>query len=167
MQRLILVLAFITVCWSASAQYIKEDFELAGVRSITGMPCIQNQDYQQYLINYKYLAKEGTKYMLLELVCLRQDSAWIVSGGSSALIKLLGGGLQSMTATDSEFGSDKSTIKVAFALAEDFDKQGLGITDIMFRTSFGSPANIKIHLDEKCQEHLHKSYLEIMARAGL
>ena len=146
MRRLILILAFIAICWSASAQYIKEDFELAGVRSITGLPCIQNQDYQQYMINYKYLAKEGTKYMLLELVCLRQDSAWIVSGGSSALIKLLGGGLQSMTATDSEFGSD---------------------TDIMFRTSFGSPANIKIHLDEKCQEHLQKSYLEIMARAGL
>ena len=167
MRRLILFLAFIAVCWSASAQYIKEDFELAGIRSITGTPCIQNQDYQQYMINYKYLAKEGTEYMLLELVCLRQDSAWMVSGGSSALIKLLGGGLQSMTATDSEFGPDKTTIKVTFAVAEDFDKQGLGITDIMFRTSFGSPANIKIHLDEKCQEHLQKSYLEIMARAGL
>jgi hypothetical protein len=72
-----------------------------------------------------------------------------------------------MTATDSEFGSDKSIIKVAFAIAEDFDKQALGITDIICRTSFGSPANIKIHLDEKCQEHLQRSYLEIMARAGL
>ena len=39
MKRLILVLAFIAVCCSASAQYIKEDFELAGVRSIrTGRP---------------------------------------------------------------------------------------------------------------------------------
>ena len=73
-----------------------------------------------------------------------------------------------MTATDSEFiRNNSSSIKVCFAIAEEFNEQALGITDIMFRTSFGNPANIKIHLDEKCQEHLHKSYLEIMARAGL
>lgn len=168
MRRLILVLASILLCLSVSAQYIKEDVKLEGNRRmIVGTSCIQNQDFQQYMINYKYLAKEGTKYMILELVCLGQDSAWSVTDGSSALVKILGGGMQSMTATACEFGNSTSTVKVKFAIAEDFDKQSLGITDIMFRTSFGSPANIKIHLDEKCQEHLQKSYLEIMARAGL
>ena len=168
MKRFILILASIFLCWSVSAQYIKEDFNINVVRSITGMPCIQNQGDQQYMINYKFLSRDNTKYMILELVCLRQDSVWSVIGGSSALIKLLGGGMQSMTATDSEFiRNNSSSIKVCFAIAEEFNKQALGITDIMFRTSFGSPANIKIHLDEKCQEHLQKSYLEIMARAGL
>lgn len=167
MKRLISFCAMLLLCVAASAQYIKEDINMAGLRSITGTPCIQNQGFQQYMINYKYLSKEDTKYVLLELVCLGQDSAWSVSGGSSALIKILGGGVQSMTATASEFGNSTSTVKVAFAIAEDFEKQQLGITDIMFRTSFGSPENIKIHLDEKCQEHLQKSYLEIMVRAGL
>ena len=168
MKRFILALALVLACVSASAQYIKEDITLeGGRRKIVGMPCIQNQGFQQYMINYKYLAKGDTRYILLEIVCLGQETVWNVTDGSTALIKLLGGGMQSMTATASEFGNSTSTIKVSFTIWEDFNKQSLGITDIMFRTSFGSPENIKIHLDEKCQEHLQKSYLEIMARAGL
>ena len=168
MKRFILALALALACVSASAQYIKEDLKLeGGRRKITGTPCMIYHDGQPFMMNYKYLATGEDKVMILEVVCGCQQTWWTVNEGATGLVKILGGGLQSMTVTGFDFDMAKNIMTVTFTIYEDLQKQTLGITELLFRTSSGEPSAIKIPLDERSQEHLHKSYLEIMARAGL
>ena len=167
MKRFILALALVIVSVSASAQYIKENELLGDIHRIIGTPCMIYHEGQPFMLNYKYLGKEDTKYMLLEIVCGNQKTWWTVNDGGTGIVKILGGGFQNMTITGFDFDMNKNIMKLSLVIYEDFQKQALGITDVLFRTSSGEPSAFKIHLDEKCQEHLHKSYLEIMAMAGL
>lgn len=134
---------------------------------IKGMPCVGYHGNVEFLLNYKYLGKEDAKYILLEIVCEKQRPWWCVEGGNMALVKLLGGSCQSMTIIN--VNAEMTIDKISFALAidKDFKEQALGITEVLFRTSHGSPEQIKILIDEENQIRLHKQYLYILAAAHL
>ena len=173
MRKFIFILTFISVCWSAFGQegmethYIKENMVVGDIHMIKGMPCVGYHGNVEFLLNYKYLGKEDAKYILLEIVCEKQRPWWCVEGGNMALVKLLGGSSQSMTITN--VNAEMTIDKISFALArdKDFKEQALGITEVIFRTSHGSPELIKILIDEENQKRLHKQYLYILAAAHL
>lgn len=173
MRRLILVLAFIAVCWSAfgqegmEAHYIKENIIAGDIHMITGMQCVGYHGDVKFLLNYKYLGQGEKKYILLEIVCEKQRPWWCVENGNTALVKLHGGSCQSMTIFDVKAEMIIDMISFRLALDKDFNEQALGITEILFRTSHGSPDVIKICLDEENQIRLHKQYLYILAAAHL
>lgn len=173
MRKLILILVPILLCCSAFGQDLKKEHNIAehyvfGDRQmIVGTPCIGYYDGVPVMLNYKYLGNGGDHYVLIEGVCEKQKTWWSVKEGNTALIKLLGGGVQSMTFTEVKTEALKNKISFVLAIIEDFKPQELGISDILFRTSYGVPESIKIHLDEANQILLHKQYLYIMIAANL
>lgn len=134
---------------------------------IVGSLCVGYHDGVPYMLNYKFLGKGEEKFLLLEILCEKQKTWWTVNEGNTALIKILGASTQSMTFTEVKTEAVKNKIKLTLATDKDFDAHALGITDILFRTSYGKPESIKIHLDEQSQIHLHKQYMYMMPAANL
>lgn len=173
MRRFIFILAFISVCWSAFGQegmethYIKENIAMGDIHMIEGMPCVGYHGDVKFLLNYKYLGKGDTKYILLEIECEKQRPWWCVENGGTALVKLIGGSCQSMTITGVKAEMTIDRISFALAIGKDFNEQALGVTEVLFRTSHGSPESIKIQIDEENSVRLQKQYLYILAAAHL
>jgi hypothetical protein len=177
MRKLILILASILfcllACCSAFGQDVMKEHNIAehlilgDTRIIRGTPCVGHYDGVPVIIKYRYFGQDGGHCVMLECVCEKQKTWWTVNEGNKALVKLLGGSSQSMTFTTVKSEAIKDRISFVLAINEGFDKLALGITDILFRVSYGKPESIKIHLDEQNQMHLHKQYLYIMTAAGL
>lgn len=168
MKRILTFLLASVLCHAAFAQtYIKNDLKLKDKHVIVCEPCIQNQGEQQYAIWYNYMENTDIKIVTLEMLCSKQESWWTVAQDTRCIVKFAPGGFHTIDTILSEIKSYSDNIIYISFYVKDYEKHLDGISEIMFRTTTGSPASIKITIDEKCREHLQKSLAELLHLSGL